>query len=444
MINFISSLLGFEEIDFNIDGHIEDPVSNAITIFVSTKPSLTTCLHCGSAHCVIHSYRKKKIIHSNFTTKACTIIYKQRRFLCKDCNSTFLETNYFATEFNKLSDKTRDCILKDLKTTDSYINIAKRYHITSQTVLNYMDKYIDPQRRKLPEILCIDEFKNLSFGKGKYACLLLDFRTGEVIDVLPNRRLEYLQYYFNHISIEERRNVKYVVSDMYEGYKHLAELTFPDATLVIDAFHYIRYVSDAFNKVRIRIMKQFKPSTNEYKLLKKYWKILTKDSSKFKDGLKIRKWSYIKDEMDLYHLIQEIKNIHPDIKLAYLMKEDFFANYRKVKYEGAQNYLNTLINAMINTNLPEFIELANTFNNWFNYIVNSFHKDMDNRRMSNGIIEGSNNKIKVIKRVSYGYGDFYHLRNRIMYVFNEDEVPRPIPKSKEQIKLDKIGLYKPR
>ena len=41
--------------------------------------------------------------------------------------------------------------------------------------------------------------------------------------------------------------------------------------------------------------------------------------------------------------------------------------------------------------------------------------------MSNGIIEGSNNKIKVVKRVSYGYGDFYHLRNRILYIFNEDD-----------------------
>ena len=30
------------------------------------------------------------------------------------------------------------------------------------------------------------------------------------------------------------------------------------------------------------------------------------------------------------------------------------------------------------------------------------------------------NKIKVIKRVSYGYSDFYHLRNRIIYIFNKN------------------------
>lgn len=444
MNNFISSLLGFEEIDYVVDGYFEDTGNNSITIQISSKPSTYVCLDCGSVHCNIHSRRPKKLIHSNFTSKACNIIYNQKRLKCMDCSKTFLETNYFASGFNRISDITLKCILKDLKTTDSYINIANRYHVTSQTVLNYMDRYIDPQRRKLPEVICIDEFKNLSFGKGKYACLLINYHTGEIIDVLPNRQLDYLQYYFNHIPDEEKRNVRYVVSDMYEGYKHLASLTFPKAKLVIDAFHYIRYISEAFNKVRIRIMKQFKPNTQEYKLLKKYWKIMTKDSSKFENPLSIRKWSYIDEEMNLYDLIQEIKNTHPDIKTAYLIKEDFFASYRKVDYEHAESYLHTLINSMINSNLPEFIDVANTFKHWFPYIVNSFMKDEYNKRMSNGKIEGCNNKIKVIKKIAYGYGDFYHLRNRIMYVFNENELPRPIPKDTEKIKKSKLNLYKTR
>ena len=64
--------------------------------------------------------------------------------------------------------------------------------------------------------------------------------------------------------------------------------------------------------------------------------------------------------------------------------------------------------------------------------------------MSNGIIEGSNNKIKVIKRVSYGYSNFYHLRNRIFYIINKDEEPRPTPKSKDKIDQDKLPCVKKR
>ncbi|NLY78602.1 MAG: transposase, partial [Lysinibacillus sp.] len=37
---------------------------------------------------------------------------------------------------------------------------------------------------------------------------------------------------------------------------------------------------------------------------------------------------------------------------------------------------------------------------------------------NNGILEGINNKIKVIKRISFGYRSFYHFRNRIFITQN--------------------------
>ena len=37
---------------------------------------------------------------------------------------------------------------------------------------------------------------------------------------------------------------------------------------------------------------------------------------------------------------------------------------------------------------------------------------------TNGVIEGINNKIKVIKRIAFGYRSFYHFRNRILIMYN--------------------------
>ena len=102
-----------------------------------------------------------------------------------------------------------------------------------------------------------------------------------------------------------------------------------NAILVIDAFHYIRYISEALNKVRRRVQDLFKKDSLEYKKLKKYWKLLSKDSSKITQ--KFQHWDYFKDEMYTYEVIQDIKKIHPDIKTAYLIKEDFFSSYKKSK-----------------------------------------------------------------------------------------------------------------
>lgn len=47
--------------------------------------------------------------------------------------------------------------------------------------------------------------------------------------------------------------------------------------------------------------------------------------------------------------------------------------------------------------------------NWSKYILNSFDCGY-----TNGFTEGCNNKIKVIKRIAFGYRSFHNLRQRIL------------------------------
>ena len=60
------------------------------------------------------------------------------------------------------------------------------------------------------------------------------------------------------------------------------------------------------------------------------------------------------------------------------------------------------------------IEASKTIENWLPYIVNSFI----DKRFSNGFTEGLNNKIKVVKRVAFGYKNFKFFRLRLMYILN--------------------------
>lgn len=71
--------------------------------------------------------------------------------------------------------------------------------------------------------------------------------------------------------------------------------------------------------------------------------------------------------------------------------------------------------------MKEFNDLSGMFKNWKKEIINSFIR-FGERRLHNGYIEGIINHIKVIKRVSYGYTNYHHLRARIMYIINGDVV----------------------
>ena len=72
--------------------------------------------------------------------------------------------------------------------------------------------------------------------------------------------------------------------------------------------------------------------------------------------------------------------------------------------------------------IEEMIEASNTIDNWLPYIVNSFI----DKRLTNGFTEGLNNKIKVIKRIGFGYKTFSFFRLRLLYILNSKKMKNSI------------------
>jgi len=59
--------------------------------------------------------------------------------------------------------------------------------------------------------------------------------------------------------------------------------------------------------------------------------------------------------------------------------------------------------------LYEFMELLHAFANWREEILNYF-----DYRITNGFVEGKNNRIKTIKRMAYDYRNMDNFRMRIL------------------------------
>ena len=62
----------------------------------------------------------------------------------------------------------------------------------------------------------------------------------KILDVLSNRKKEYLIQYFEHT--ENRNSVEFVISDIYEPYLLVQKVMFTKAKYVVDHFHYIKYI----------------------------------------------------------------------------------------------------------------------------------------------------------------------------------------------------------
>lgn len=279
-----------------------------------------------------------------------------------------------------------------------------------KNAMNEYPEYV----KNLPRVISFDEFK-ADTNKGKYAFIVNDPIHRKALDILPERKKEYLIQYFTHC--ENRHSVEYVISDMYEPYLLVTQIMFPKAKYVVDRFHYIRYTMDALDKVRIRLQKEYGYNSKEYRMLKnkKNVTLLRKYSND------IDWWTYTRrnkngHQVDIlkYDLREEILNISKELKNAYLLKELFFDVLHTTNYEYVEIELKEWIATVRSYEIEEMIEASKTIENWLPYIVNSFIDE----RFSNGFTEGLNNKIKVIKRVGFGYRNFDFFRLRVMYILN--------------------------
>jgi transposase len=189
----------------------------------------------------------------------------------------------------------------------------------------------------LPEVICIDEFKNLRSAEGKYAFLILDPLAHKIVDVLEDRKTETLEKYFYFIPWYERKKIKYIVSDMYCPYRTLIKQFFPYAIHVIDAYHYTEYVSNAFNDVRIRIQKQFAENTKEYRVIKNNWKLLStfikEIPSKDMYNAYQQKYTFPSD------IINDCLTLSNELTSAYSMYQDFLLSINNMYLHNAEEFI---------------------------------------------------------------------------------------------------------
>ncbi len=342
----------------------------------------------------------------------------KKRFICHKCNKKFTEQVDLNQKGKTISNKLEQKVLKDLLNYNLSIKyIAKINNISSYTVRNIlltaMSEY--PEHiRNLPKVISFDEFK-ADTNEGKYAFIINDPIHRKALDILPERKKEYLIQYFTHCN--NRHSVEFVISDMYEPYLLVTQIMFPKAKYVVDRFHYTRYIMDALDKIRIRLQKEYGYNSKEYRMLKnkKNVTLLRKYSNEI-DWFTYTKRYKNKHMVDIlkYDLREDLLNINRELYQGYVLKELFLDLLNYSDYEHAEEEIKEWINVCKGSGLTEFEEASKTISNWLPYIINSFI----DKRFSNGFTEGLNNKIKVIKRVGFGYRNFKFFRLRTMYILN--------------------------
>lgn len=336
-----------------------------IVVSIENKSKKVRCSKCNKFTSSVHG--KNKPIKSKYL-KTCEqrimLIINKKRYHCYNCGNIFTEDLNINTEKGSISKSLLIKIRKELlKYNQNFKSIAEECGVSSQTVINELKKIskMMPERIiNLPRVISFDEFK-ADTNEGKYAFVLNDPIHKSVLDILPSRKKEYLLKYFTYCN--NRHSVEFVISDMYEPYLLVTKIMFPKAKYVVDRFHYITYIMDALDKIRIRLQKGYDVKSKEYKILKnkknvsllrKYsndidWWVLVK---RYKNGHMV--------DMLPSELLNKILSISPDLKKGYNLKEEFLDIINHATYETVDEQLIVWISKCVASEIEEFIEAAGT------------------------------------------------------------------------------------
>ena len=420
-------------------------------IHIKSRRKKVRCPHCNQFSSKVHDYLKpSKILYLDIVGEKTYLIVSKRRFECKKCNRSFTEDIGLTNYDGNISLKVKQKILRDfLDKNKSLKDIAISNHVSEDKARNIFleaTKTYPKTIKHLPEVLSLDE-KATYTSEGMYSLIINDPIHRETLDILKSRKKEDLIAYF--FKIENRKNVKAVIIDLYVPYKEVIKVCFPKAIIVADPFHYTNHVIEALDKVRMRLVHEsetnkktyeyymFKNRVNKGLLLKsfsetkyelkkkeeqleKYEKGRSKKEpkNKFEDywygKIKIKKNNKF-IEITRVERLHQMLQLSDELLKAYNLKEDFLRIINNVKTDDIKRELKNWIKKSKESNIPEMISVAGTIDNWFEEVVNSLKND----KYNNGFTEANNNVIDKIISVSYGYKNFEFFRLRTLIILQK-------------------------
>lgn len=376
-----------------------------IEAFLSYNPDYCPC--CGivndSSNDIIKwGFRKNcKIKIPNISNCRSLLLLHKQRFYCKHCHNTFLAETNLVNKYKNISNNSELQIRVELTKKQSEKDIADRVNVSPSKinrVLNDISSKTLLRHPYLPINMNWDEFKSTN----NMAFMIMDNDNKTIFDIKPSRKSIDLEHYFRTYQKRDRDKVKLISMDFYSGYIHLAKKLFKNAHIVIDRYHIVTQVYNALNITRVKLCYKSNPYYNK---LKHYWKLFLKNKNDLSEKKHYSK--YFKKEISQKEIVTFLINTNQNFKKTY---ECYQGIINSINDKDFNKFKNIIYNQ--NKLLPDKMKKAlKLFRDNIEYIENSFRYDINN-----GVIEGTNNLIKSLKRIAFGYRKHSHYINRIFLI----------------------------
>jgi transposase len=363
------------------------------------------CHHCGSVDVGGHAHSERRI-RDRSCGRPTVLRWQQRRFRCRDCRRTFRERHPCVAGRKAITNRFRRQLFERSETR-SFVDVAAAEEVSTYRVVDSFEHHavaelLGPATAPLTT-LGIDES---SFRRGRrYHTAFCDIDRRALIDFRPGRTQGTVLSAVIALPDEVRWNIRTVVMDMHEPFRKAARAALPDARIVVDKFHVIRAVTKIADRIRIRNARRGSIVGRRGGSVR---------TLRFDRRVVAARWVLCKRAHALTEAertwLESIFESHPEIAVAWLMKEALATVYDAPDRAEAERRLDTWVFNLDAAGIEDFKRSWNRkLALWRDEILAYFDAPV-----TNAFTEGITNKIKVIKRSAYGYRNPERYRLKVL------------------------------
>ena len=356
------------------------------------KGATFPCASCEEGDCPVHDTKERTWRHLNFFQYETYLHARVPRIKCKTCGIKQVEVPWArpGSGFTLLF----ELLMLQLCREMSVAGVGELVGEHSNRIWRILEHYVERARGSVDlsffHVLGMDEF---SIRKGhEYMTSFSDIDASRVIFVAETRRKEVVTEFTKDMKQRgyDPEQIDLICCDMWDAYLNGIRNHIPKADIVFDRFHIMKQMNKAIEKVRWAEQKTNKDLKKTRFIWLKNPKNLTEQQAEKLSGLK----KYDLKTARAYHIklalarFWDIKD--PKESEAYLKKWYFWATHSR---------------------LDPVIEVARGIENYWQGVIN-----YTKSRITNGVVEGLNSKIKTAMKRAYGFKQTEYLKTIVYLV----------------------------
>ena len=383
-----------------VESYSEQPDGSLVLKLTEDPDTLARCGCCGESCILIHERRRRRVRERDWFDRRVWLDVPIRRMDCHHCGARVSEHMTWLDSRSRVTQRLRAWI-------EALTQLLPIAHVAKLTGLNW-HTIKDIDHRRLERLhgefvahdvrrLVMDEF---ALHKGhRYATVVMDADRMRVLWVGEGNSREAIHPFFELLGPERCQQVEAVAMDMNTAFDLEVQKCCPQAEVVYDLFHVVsRFGRDMVDRVRVDQANALRDQPAARKVVKRSRWLLLRNRDNLRDDQGVR--------------LDELLTANTPLATVYLLKtelkEIWFAPSVR---EGARRWRHWYQMA-IDSQLAPAIQFAKRLKKYLRGILASAIY-----RMNSSILEGVNNKIKVIKRMAYGFRDSAYFFLKIKAAF---------------------------